>query len=184
MNSRRNRASETLNRGLRLCFFMVNLNYPYGFTDSQCPFGMVNPMDRRSALKIVMGLGLAGAQGLAPGHAVAGGKPAADKKKGGGASFIQMSAIAVFVPSGGYRNGTLTLELGLDVPDEKLRTKVSTYIPRLRDAYVTRLQSYAITLAGSRLVDTEYIRNELQVITDTQLKASGAKLLLGSIMVN
>jgi hypothetical protein len=142
---------------------------------------MVNFMHRRQTLTVLMSLGLTTLLSAPQARASA---PKAEKKKGGGEAFIQFPVIAVFVPTGGYRNSTLTIEVGLDVPDEKLRTRVGTYIPRLRDAYVSRIQSYAMTLGGSRLVDTDYLQRELQAITDTQLKAAGAKLLLGSIMVN
>jgi hypothetical protein len=144
---------------------------------------MVNPMHRRNTLFLILSTGLMISGTLGAPKAMASAKKA-EKKKGGGEAFIQFPVIAVFVPSGGYRNGTLTIEVGLDVPDEKLRDVVTTYVPRLRDAYVSRIQAYAMTLGGSRLVDTDYIQRELQTITNTQLKANGAKLLLGSIMVN
>jgi flagellar basal body-associated protein FliL len=142
---------------------------------------MVNSMNRRNLLSLILSAGLVST--MAAPAAMASGKKA-EKKKGGGEAFIQFPMIAVFVPSGGYRNSTLTIEIGLDVPDEKFRDVVSTYVPRLRDAYVSRIQSYAMTLGGSKLVDTDYLQRELQAITNAQLKAPGAKLLLGSIMVN
>jgi flagellar basal body-associated protein FliL len=142
-------------------------------------------MHRRHALTLIKALGLmsvSAASGLTP--AIASAPKKQDKKKGGGESYIQMPMIAVFVPTGRAKNGTLTVELGLDVPDEKLREKVTTYLPRLRDAFVGRLQTYAMTLTPSRPVDADYVQRELQTQTNALLKAQGAKILLGSIMVN
>ena len=69
-----------------------------------------------------------------------------EKKKGGGTSFIQLQSINVFTMPGRGRHATMTLDIGLDVPDEKLRTRVLLYIPRLRDAYASQIQSYALSL--------------------------------------
>jgi len=145
-------------------------------------------MHRRHALTLIKAFGLisvSAATGTAlTSSAEASGKKREDKKKGGGESYIQLPMIAVFVPTGRQKNGTLTVELGLDVPDAKLREKVSAYIPRLRDAFVSRLQTYAMTLNASKAIDADYIVHELQSQTDGLLRTSGAKVLLGSIMVN
>lgn len=105
-----------------------------------------------------------------------------EKKKGGGESYIQFTSLNVFTNIGRNRHGILTLDMGLDVPQEKLRAKVATYIPRLRDAYSRVLQSYALSLGADGLIDVNHVANILQIATDQTLKFKGAKVLLGGIM--
>ena len=109
---------------------------------------------------------------------------AAEQKKGGGLTFIQlppMAAIA-FRPDG--RRGVLTIETGLDVKDDALRARVQAMTPRLRDAYVSSVQSYARTLGPGVPPNADRISAQLQRETDRVLGKPGAKLLLGTILVN
>ena len=129
-------------------------------------------MVRRFAL-IALGLCLL----AAPAHA-------AEQKKGGGLTYIQlppMAAIA-FRPDG--RRGVLTIETGLDVKDDALRARVQAMTPRLRDAYVSSVQSYARTLGPGVPPNADRISAQLQRETDRVLGKPGAKLLLGTILVN
>ena len=109
---------------------------------------------------------------------------AGEQKKGGGLTFIQlppMAAIA-FRPDG--RRGVLTIETGLDVKDNALRARVQAMTPRLRDAYVSSVQSYARTLGPGVPPNADRISAQLQRDTDRVLGKPGAKLLLGTILVN
>lgn len=135
-------------------------------------------MKRRQFLTLITSAALCAGPGMALASAPA-------KKKGGGASFAQLPLITVFTPgAGGGRHGTLTVEVGLDVKEEKLRDSVRVSMPRLRDAYVARLQAYALSLHPRALADLEYVTRELQTATDTVLKHKGAKVLLGTLMLN
>ncbi|GGZ26959.1 Tat pathway signal protein [Asticcacaulis endophyticus] len=107
-----------------------------------------------------------------------------EKKKGGGPSFTQLTPISVFIPRRDGRHSTMTIEMGLDVKDPKLAELVPAYIPRLRDAYVSRIQSYGLRLRENSLVDPGFITRELQIATDQVLKRSGATVLLGTMMIN
>jgi hypothetical protein len=109
---------------------------------------------------------------------------AGEQKKAGGLTYVQlppMAAIA-FRPDG--RRGVLTIETGLDVKDDALRARVQAMTPRLRDAYVSSVQSYARTLGPGVPPNADRISVQLQRETDRVLGKPGAKLLLGTILVN
>lgn len=106
------------------------------------------------------------------------------KKKGGGASYTQLPMITVFTQSRQQRHGTLTVEMGLDTKDEALRQKIAVSLPRLRDAFVRRLQTYALSLNRSSLVDLDYMTQELQAATDDVLQKKGARVLLSTVLLN
>lgn len=113
--------------------------------------------------------------------ALAGGAP---KKKGGGPGFTQFPMMSVFTRGNGHRHGTLSIDMGLYSDDAKMVDRIKLYIPRLKDAYVRRLQAYASGLTASSLVDADYLAAQLQTVTDQVLGKSGAKVLMGSILVN
>jgi hypothetical protein len=138
-------------------------------------------MQRREFIRLSSG-GFAGVVfGLSAYSSQAGGAP---KKKGGGSSFTQFPQVNVFTQGRGNRKGMLSIELGLDTKDEKLREAVIKYTPRLRDAYITRMQAYGHRLNSSSVVDLDFISRELQNVTDTILKKSGSKVLLGTVILN
>lgn len=131
-------------------------------------------MDRR--------LALAAALALAPAVAVASG--GGEKKKGGGATFLQIKAIAATIIHRDGSRGVVTVECGVDVPDERLRTLAEQSQPRLRAAYAGFIQAYAGGLPAAGLPNADYISREMQRLTDSVLGKKGAKLLLGTILVN
>ncbi|MEM9966019.1 MAG: Tat pathway signal protein [Asticcacaulis sp.] len=106
------------------------------------------------------------------------------KKKGGGASYTQLPMITVFTQSRHQKRGTLTVEMGLDTKDEALRQTIAMSLPRLRDAFVRCLQTYALSLNRGSLVDLDYMTQELQAATDEVLKKKGAKVLLSTVLLN
>lgn len=109
---------------------------------------------------------------------------APEKKKGGGLAYTQFPMISVFTRGTGAKHGTMSVEIGLYADDPKLTELVKLYLPRLQDAYVTKLQGYAANLNASSLVDTDYIATQLQTVTDQILGRKGARVLLGSILLN
>lgn len=140
----------------------------------------LNLMNRRDLLRWQLsGLTLL-ATGSTASHALA----SAPKKKGGGADFVQMPLLTVFTKARGGKHGTLTVEVGLDTnKNEKLAETLSKSVPRLRDAYVARLQAYAMGLTASSLIDLDYLTRELQTATDAIIKQKGVKVLLGSVVL-
>ena len=133
-------------------------------------------MDRRRLL--VSALTLAAAPAIA--RAESGEK----KKKSGGVSFIQMETVTATLIRADGRHGVLTVETGLDVPDPALHTKALQLLPRIRAAYVQSVQIYASGLPAATAPNADYIARELQRQTDLIMGGSGAKLLLGTILVN
>ena len=122
---------------------------------------------------------LIAALGLAPGLAHAGDSP--DKKTG---SYLPISGLAATVvrPDGGH--GVMTVDAGVDVPDPTLRNYAEEVQPRLKDAFAQVLQAYAGQLAPGRPPDADYMARRLQGAADQVLGRSGARLLLGGVMVN
>jgi hypothetical protein len=111
--------------------------------------------------------------------------PEADeKKKGGGTSYIQFRTLTATIIRSDGRRGVLTVEAGVDVPDSGLRARVNISQPRLRAAYVQFLETYAGGLAPGAPPDADYIAHSLQAQTNQVMRAPGARLLLGTILIN
>ena len=117
---------------------------------------------------------------LATGEAAA----AAEKKKGGGSSYVQLETAAAMVVRSDGRRGVLTVESGVDVKDPSLRARAEALKPRLRDAYVAAIQSHARGLAAGAPPHADRLSADLQRETDRVLGKPGAKLLLGSLILN
>jgi hypothetical protein len=109
---------------------------------------------------------------------------APEKKKGGGETYLQLPTLTAGVVRADGRRGVLTVESGLDAPDAALRERAEVSIPRLRDAYTRFLGVYGGTLAPGRPPDPDAIGAGLQRATDQVLGRPGARLLLGTILVN
>ena len=107
-----------------------------------------------------------------------------EKKKAGGATYIQINTLTGATNRSGGRRGVLTVECGLDVPDQKLHDRAYQSLPRLRAAYVQVLQTYAAGLPPGSPPNVEFIASELQRQTDQVLGRPGARLLLGAVLVN
>ena len=106
------------------------------------------------------------------------------KKKGGGLSFIQLPTLTATILRETGRRGVMTVEVGVDVANPALRSFADMSQPRLRAAYLLVLQAYASGLAEGAPPDADYIATILQRETDRTLGKPGAKLLVGSILVN
>ncbi len=135
-------------------------------------------MIRRQFLICALGLGgiLSAGQSLASGHG--------EKKKGGGEGYTQFRTISVFTQADSRKHGTLSVDMGLYTEDPKLTEQIRLYMPRLLDAYVSRLQAYAANLHSRSMLDPDFITLNLQQATDQVLGRKGAKVLLGSILIN
>jgi hypothetical protein len=120
---------------------------------------------------------------MTPLHALAA-SAAGEKKKGGGVSYLQFETLTatVFRPDGS--RGVLTVEAGVDVPDAALRNFATLSQPRLHAAYVSLLQAYAGGLAPGAPPDADYIARQMQLSTNRVLGRQGARLLIGTILIN
>ncbi len=81
----------------------------------------------------------------------------AQKKKGGGITFVQLQTLTATIIKSDGRRGVLTVDAGVDVPDAGLRAKVNLVLPRLRAAYVQVLQSYVYSLNPGAPPDPDYL---------------------------
>ena len=98
--------------------------------------------------------------------------------------YLQLKTMAVSIVRANGRRGVLTVEVGLDVPDPRLRESIELYLPILYSAYVSALQPYGLGLAPSQPPNADFISMALQRETDRVLRRRGAKVLLGSILLN
>ena len=124
--------------------------------------------------------GLAGA--LAPSLALAQEKPT--HKKGGGLSYIQLDTLSATIVRPNGRRGVMTVECGIDVADAGLHARAAQSTPVLRAAFSETLRTYASGLPSGAPPNADYLSMALQRQTDTVLGRPGAKLLLGTILVN
>ena len=135
-------------------------------------------MDRRQLLALI-----ATGAAAAPAAALASSKEG-EKKKGGGITFIQIQTLAATITRRSGVRGVVTVETGVDVPDAALRERAEKSIPRLRSAYNGLLQQYVAGLSPGSPVNADYLAQALQRQTDTVLGKRGARLLIGSILMN
>jgi len=112
------------------------------------------------------------------------GRAAEERKKGGGETFIQLPTLSatVFRPDG--RRGVMTVEVGIDVQDAGLRARANQSSPRLQAAFAEVLRVYAAGLPPGAPPNADYLGAAFQRQTDTVLGRQGARLLLGTILVN
>lgn len=139
-------------------------------------------MDRRRLFALA-------ALALAPGL-IAAAPPKDGKKKEaaadavGGPSFIQIDTLTATITKTNGRRGVLTLASGLDIPDDKLRAKANSVLPRIRAAFVQSLQIYASGMSRGSVPNAEVVTRLLQRETDRVLGQKGARLLLGTMLIS
>ena len=80
---------------------------------------------------------------LIPGLAAA----AEEKKKDSKTTYVPIETLTAMVMASNGRHAVLTVQSGVDVPDPALNARALSVTPRLRDAYVQVLQTYAAGLA-------------------------------------
>ena len=105
-------------------------------------------------------------------------------KKGGGASYIQLETLTATILRPDGRRGVMTVEVGVDVPDPALHARAAQSTPRLLAAYSEVVRAYAAGLPLDVAPNADYLALQLQRQTDQVLGRPGARLLLGSVLVN
>lgn len=99
-------------------------------------------------------------------------------------SYVIVEPIYASILDGTRSRGLLLVELGLDVPDPKLRGRVNHALPTLRDAYVRSLLTYASTAVRPwRQPSVEDLANRLQTITDRTMGREGARVLMAQTAI-
>lgn len=98
-------------------------------------------------------------------------------------SFVPLPTLAAGVIQRYSTQGTIVVDMGLDIPDGALRTRAQLNGPRLRDALRTALATYATIYYRDRTApDPTQITRLMQQAVDQTLGASGAQVLLVNII--
>lgn len=99
-------------------------------------------------------------------------------------SYIMLDTLTATITRRTGVRGVITVETGVDIADENLRARAELSRPRLRASYTEFLQSYVSGLNRGAPVNADYLAAQLQRRTDQVLGKSGAKFLIGSILMN
>ncbi|HXJ01903.1 MAG TPA: hypothetical protein VNH44_11810 [Micropepsaceae bacterium] len=111
-------------------------------------------------------------------------KEAAQHKTTQSESYISIDPIYASILDGMRPRGLLMVEIGLDVPDAKLRERVNQNLPTLRDAYVQNLLTYAATAVRPwRQPNVEDIASRMQTVTNRVIGRDGAKVLMAQTAI-
>jgi hypothetical protein len=106
----------------------------------------------------------------------------AEKKEEG--TYVAVDTLTATVLAGNGRHQTMTVQAGVDVPDNALHDYAEKLTPRLQDAYVQVLQVYVGGLVPGAPPDADYVARRMQEATDRVLGKPGARFLIGGIMIN
>jgi flagellar basal body-associated protein FliL len=99
-------------------------------------------------------------------------------------SWVMVDPFTISIIQDGRVRGKFTVSFGMDVPDDALREKAETTMPRLRDAWLNELNLYAATtLRPRRAADITAVSNLLQQTADSMLGKPGSKVLIGQATV-
>ena len=112
------------------------------------------------------------------------GLAAEQRKKGGGATFIELTTLTATITRANGSRGVMTVEVGIDVPDAALHARAAQSTPLLQAAYAEVLRIYAAGLPPGAPPNADYLEFALQRQPDNPLGRPGARLLLGTILVN
>jgi hypothetical protein len=98
-------------------------------------------------------------------------------------SFLPQPTFSASVLHRYSTQGTIVVDMGLDIQDEALRHRAQLNAPRVRDALRTAIATYALTYYRERTApDTVQLTRLLQQATDRVLGAQGAQVLLVNII--
>jgi hypothetical protein len=106
------------------------------------------------------------------------------RKKGGGETYIQIRTLTANTTRADGRRGVFTAEAGVDVPDPGLHARALSLMPALRDAYASSVMVFAGALRPGQVPDLDLLEARLQADTNRILGRPGARLLLGTCLVN
>lgn len=98
-------------------------------------------------------------------------------------TYMPMPTLSAGVLQRNMNQGTMVVDMGLDIPDEALRHRAALNAPRLRDALRTALATYSSVYYRVHTAPnpTELTR-QMQTSVDRVLGAPGARVLLANII--
>jgi flagellar basal body-associated protein FliL len=98
-------------------------------------------------------------------------------------SYVPVPTLSAGVLQRMSTQGTLVVDMGLDIPDEELRLRARLNGPRLRDTLRTALATYASTYYRDRTApDPQELTRLMQQAVDRTLGAGGARVLMVNII--
>lgn len=98
-------------------------------------------------------------------------------------SYVVLPTLSAGVVSRFRGAGTLVVDVGLDIPDARLRARAQILAPRMRDALRTALSTYANTYYRANTApDPAMMARLLQQAVDRTLGGPGARLLLSNVI--
>ena len=98
-------------------------------------------------------------------------------------TYLPMPAFQAGVLQRNNNQGTIVVDMGLDIPDAALRRRAQLNAPRIRDALRTALANYSSVFYRVHTAPspTELTR-QMQAAVDRVLGAPGARVLLANII--
>jgi flagellar basal body-associated protein FliL len=98
-------------------------------------------------------------------------------------TYLPMPTLSAGVLQRNANQGTIVVDMGLDIPDEELRLRARLNAPRIRDALRTALATYASTYYRVRTSPSPAeLTRQMQMAVDRVLGAQGARVLLANII--
>jgi len=99
-------------------------------------------------------------------------------------SYTRFGSLTATLVRPGGRRGVLSVEAGIDVPDESFRAAAVQSVPRLRAAYSQVVRTFGAAMIPGEVPDADRLARELQAVTNATLGRPGARLLLGTILTS
>ncbi len=98
-------------------------------------------------------------------------------------SYVPVPTLSAGVIQRQMSNGTIVVDMGLDIPDAELRRRALLQAPRLRDSLRTALATYASTYYREHTApDPTTLTRLMQQSIDRLLGAQGARVLMVNII--
>jgi hypothetical protein len=98
--------------------------------------------------------------------------------------YLRIAALAAGVTLTNGRRGVITVEPGVQAIDPVLRARVEASVPRLRAAWFAVLQRYSAGLRPGAPPDADQLARQMQAETDRVLGKTGARFLIGSVLIH
>ena len=106
------------------------------------------------------------------------------RKKEGGPTFVPIHTMTANLVRADGRRGVFTVEAGIDAPDPGVNKRVVSAMPLLVDAYADTVRVFAGALRPGQVPDLDLLETRMQADTDRILRVRGARVLLGTCLVN
>lgn len=98
-------------------------------------------------------------------------------------TYLPMPTLSAGVLQRNSNQGTIVVDMGLDIPDAALRRRAQLNAPRIRDALRTALATYSSVYYRVHTAPSPpELTRQMQMAVDRVLGAQGARVLLANII--